>query len=641
MCQDTLSSEYLHSSQPGHKTAIPSGHAGPEDKFWSSPAAREPLGFFGPTSFSAAYSETETSLAVHNPPAATDQMSSSEATLGDEMTPPSMAEIKDMAGRDQTATHIALRILQAIPMPENATRARFPVHVNPNDEWMMMIGERLIASTWETFGIYLRDRTTNLAKLREMSGTICINTRRILKEDHESALEWLESFSGSKLRWEAVGIMFLYAALGELHASSGADSRRLIGHYTEYSSSCITLANMGGSSGSLMLFLLYKRSMLHACKHGDTSLPYWKFHAETVAMLTFSGFHVDRSSGPSTVSSKSMASMEARRRIVCQIFITDKFLAAFVGRPALLTRRFCSIQLPLDLDDRVLLSDKETFQRHLSRLDNSGWNMDGRLHSASILRVRTMVALIRDEILEIGLSYVETHKMEDIIMLKRKELELYDKLPAHLVYDPELANADAQMFYSKHEMRLDHLLNVFLVERLLLKHGHPRTDLLRTSFEMVVLTLRLWTHKHRWAEIPGESQRLLIGYAAPAGAVLCMELVDPNPMDITIDGEFIAGEDYSRSSIIQQLSLLVGFLNAPSLSQPNGSVAAGVRSVIKKVLDYVLNPTKRLQTPMGSENFGFISDWDGFAQFGSLDNINWFSQDGGREDPNYSLSSAN
>lgn len=124
----------------------------------------------------------------------------------------------------------------------------------------------------------------------------------------------------------------------------------------------------------------------------------------------------------------------------------------------------------------------------------------------------------------------------------------------------------------------------------------------------------------------------LIGYAAPAGAVLCMELVDPNPMDITIDGDLIAGEDYSRSSIIQQLSLLVGFLNAPGPSHANSSVASGVRSIIKKVLDYVLNPTKRPQTPMCSESFGFISDWDSFAQFDSLDNINWFSQDGGRED---------
>lgn len=270
---DQETSEYLHSSQLAQRNSshLSSGHAGPEDKFWSSPAAREPLGFFGPTSFSAAYSETETSLTMHKPPDTTDQISSSEATLGDEMTPPSMTEIHDMAGRDQTATHIALRILQAIPMPETAAAARFPVHVNPNDAWMMMIGKKLVTSTWETFGTYLRDRTTNLAKLRELSGTICINTRRILKEDQEDASAWLESFSGLKLRWEAVGIMFLYAALGELHASSGADSKRLISHYTEYCSSCITLANMGGSSSSLMLFLLYKRSVLHACMHGDTS----------------------------------------------------------------------------------------------------------------------------------------------------------------------------------------------------------------------------------------------------------------------------------------------------------------------------------------------------------------------------------
>ncbi|KAL6899963.1 hypothetical protein GGI43DRAFT_405931 [Trichoderma evansii] len=635
--QDTLSSEHLHSGQLAHKTSRstdpllqPIGHAGPEDKFWSSPAAREPLGFFGPTSFSAAYLETETSLAVCNPPVTSEQVSSSEATLSDEMSPPSLAEIQEMTNRDQTATHLTIRVLQAIPRLENAARARSPVHVNPNDEWMMMIGERLIVSTWEAFGSHLRDRT-NLSKLRELGGTICINTRRILKEDHEDPLVWLESFSGPRLRWEAVGMMFLYTALRELHASAGADSRLLIGHYTEYCSSCLTLANMGGSSGSLMLFLLYKRSVLHACMHGDTSLPYWKFHAETVAMLTFSGFHVDRSSGPLTTSSTPMASLEARRRIVCQIFIVDKFLATFVGRPALLTRRFCSIKLPLDLDDSVLLSDKETFQRYLLHLDDDGWDMDGQLHSASVLRVRAMVALIRDEILEIGLSYAENYNINDIMMLKRKELELYKSLPAHLVYDPtlgDLTDADPQIFYSKYEIRLDHLLNVFLVERLLLKHGHPRTDLLCTSFEMVVLTLRLWTQKHRWAEIQGESQRLLIGYAAPAGAVLCMELVDPSPMDITIDGGLIAGEDYSRSSIIQQLSLLVGFLNAPGLSHPNTSVASGVRRVIKKVLDYVLNPTRRPQNPMSSESFDLISDWDGFAQFSSLDNINWFNQNG-------------
>lgn len=135
-------------------------------------------------------------------------------------------------------------------------------------------------------------------------------------------------------------------------------------------------------------------------------------------MLMFSGFHVDRSYGPPTTSSKPIASMETRRRIVCQVFIADKFLAAFVGRPALLTRRFCSIHLPLDLGDDALLSDRDTFQRHLLRVDSNGWDMDGRLHPASVLRVRTMVALIRDEILEIGLGCIEDHSVDDIMYEK-------------------------------------------------------------------------------------------------------------------------------------------------------------------------------------------------------------------------------
>lgn len=99
-----------------------------------------------------------------------------------------------------------------MPMPEIATISRFPVYVNPNDGCMMKMGQRLIASTWETFHTDLRHRTTILAKLRELSGTICINTRKILKEDNEDPPAWLESFSGPNLLWEAVGFMFLYAA---------------------------------------------------------------------------------------------------------------------------------------------------------------------------------------------------------------------------------------------------------------------------------------------------------------------------------------------------------------------------------------------------------------------------------------------
>ncbi|CAH0002545.1 unnamed protein product, partial [Clonostachys byssicola] len=638
-----------HPTQPEHAkrasdsrftetSSSPNGHVAPEDKFWSSPAARVNPGFFGQSSFLSAYLETETTLAVQEPLLMRDAALSSDSVLADEATPPSVTEIQDMTNMDTAATQLAVRVLQAIPGREKTTAALFQLHSNPNDEWMRIIGERLTASTWETFGSYLRDRE-NRAKLRELGGMICINTRRVLKEDQEDPLEWLQSFSGPNLRWEAVGLMFMYAAFGELSASTSADSRKLIGNYTEYCSSCITLANIGGSSGSLMLFLLYKRSVLHACMHGDTSLPYWKFHAETVAMLTFAGYHDDRSRDPLAAASETTPALEARRRVMCQIFIVDKYLATFVGRPPLLTRRFCCIKLPLDLDDTALVSDKDAFQEQTRSLDSNGWNQRGRIYSSSILRFRMLVALLRDAILEIGLGYSDDFSLDDILKLKTKELELYEKLPIHMIGSPtfdDIAGVDPQLIYSQLVIRLDHLLNLFLVERLLVKNGHSRGDLLRTSFEMVALTMHFWTNKHRWAESQRECHWLIMGHAAPAGAVLCLELVDPNPMEDVADGHVIAGETYSRSSIIQQLSILVGFLNSSGPSQPNHCVASNAKSVIKKVLDHVLNRTMQPQTPLGLGNFDSATGWESFAQFNPLDDISWFGQDWIIEEPNSS-----
>lgn len=114
-----------------------------------------------------------------------------------------------------------------------------------------------------------------------------------------------------------------------------------------------------------------------------------------------------------------------------------------------------------------------------------------------------------------------------------------------------------------------------------------------------------------------------MGYATLAGAVLCMELIDPNPVSIFTDDDLIAGETYSRSSIIQQLSLLVGYLSSLGPSQPNSSVAS-VRGVIKKVLDHILNNTGDPQAPIQLESYDFT--WDILSQFNPLDSVDWFSQ---------------
>ena len=89
--------------------------------------------------------------------------------------------------------------------------------------------------------------------------------------------------------------------------------------------------------------------------------------------------------------------------------------------------------------------------------------------------------------------------------IQTRELETYAALPAHLqqgphlLLDPEL---DTELVYARILMRLAHLQTMFLLERLLLLNGSlDEGNLLLFSFEMLTLTLALWTHKDRFAEM--------------------------------------------------------------------------------------------------------------------------------------------
>jgi hypothetical protein len=75
-----------------------------------------------------------------------------------------------------------------------------------------------------------------------------------------------------------------------------------------------------------------------------------------------------------------------------------------------------------------------------------------------------------------------------------------------------------------------------------------------------------------------------MAYAAPGGGILCMELLKP-----TFTGPHPQNPSLSRSSIVQRLSLLVGFLGWVSPDAPNADLCANCKTVIQHVLDHTLN----------------------------------------------------
>lgn len=95
---------------------------------------------------------------------------------------------------------------------------------------------------------------------------------------------------------------------------------------------------------------------------------------------------------------------EFRRRLFCYVFITDKQLATFMGRPPALSRRYTTCQMPLDLSDDETMAEGEELETMREKLDLNGWSTSGKIYPSTVCRAWMSMSLIRDEILELSLG---------------------------------------------------------------------------------------------------------------------------------------------------------------------------------------------------------------------------------------------
>lgn len=140
-----------------------------------------------------------------------------------------------------------------------------------------------------------------------------------------------------------------------------------------------------------------------------TGLRTWRRTADTVALLTFLGFHAE---ADSPTYEPTLAS-EIRRNLFAWIYNINTLTASFTGRPPLLSSSYTSTPLPLDLCDDELM-DKDAMARALQGLNASGWKVQPRLGQHTFTRSRAMLGLIREEIFRIALGYGQTTSLDTI-----------------------------------------------------------------------------------------------------------------------------------------------------------------------------------------------------------------------------------
>lgn len=93
-----------------------------------------------------------------------------------------------------------------------------------------------------------------------------------------------------------------------------------------------------------------------------------------------------------------------RRRCFAAAFVVDKSLATYLRRPPLLQSRYCVLTPPLDIDD-----EEDTVQSNVSvdetaeYLNEYGWNVGGVPRPITFIRLRFLLAIIREEVLDLML----------------------------------------------------------------------------------------------------------------------------------------------------------------------------------------------------------------------------------------------
>jgi hypothetical protein len=93
----------------------------------------------------------------------------------------------------------------------------------------------------------------------------------------------------------------------------------------------------------------------------------------------------------------------------------------------------------------------------------------------------------------------------DLRNIKTRVTQTFIEIPSHLIFnyeDLDNPDLDVNILYLRILLYLAHRRDIFVIERLILRHSAiDDGSLLTTSFDLVKVTVMLWIHKNRFARM--------------------------------------------------------------------------------------------------------------------------------------------
>ena len=228
-------------------------------------------GFLGPTSFSSTFldnSEGLESFAVEDEPSSSTTMAKKKLAE---------AQNAQLPAINDSLVQLGMHVLEHIP-DISICQMLHDRYIYPDD------GISRLA--WKCFSGDL-ERTVEASRMskgsdrRAMVHKLISNTARVLP-DADDPQEWIASMSGDNLRWEVLGLLFTYWAIGavsitrddpvfETQPASRNDPRRLMIHLKECANACATICSALDCTTPYFVLLLYRNNTLESYVGGDAS----------------------------------------------------------------------------------------------------------------------------------------------------------------------------------------------------------------------------------------------------------------------------------------------------------------------------------------------------------------------------------
>ena len=262
--------------------------------------------------------------------------------------------------------------------------------------------------------------------------------------------------------------------------------------------------------------------------------------------------------------------------------------------------RYTRFEPPLDLNDDVVIRGGEELRRAIEKLDANGWNTEGAINTATYNRGRIMLSIDLNEVLELSLGNPSDATGERIEALIARLEATYASFPECIKLnlhglDP---GPDWAWIY-RLCLRLDVLEYRLILERIAHKNGYRNgqsmVDCAREMLEHVVL---LWVQRDRFVEKHCDYDWMLMCWGVPSSGVLCVELLNQIKQPPGTEYEL----KLPRSEIVQNLSLLIGFLEWVRPAAGNYLLCRRMSLLIKRILDQILNPSPPANNPNPNTN---------------------------------------